>query len=157
MKKLKVALKILILAFLLNTSACSPRGETISLDEVFKTAQTKYLLALKKAKQGQRLALNAEKKITKLTSALKGFVTASDTKMIALQSKTIAKILGEIANSAGYTSRPAFGELQKQYQKIFTSAHSGFKVPLRTRKLLSARTYSLLYRELKTTAFKLKL
>jgi uncharacterized lipoprotein YehR (DUF1307 family) len=150
----RVVRAILPLLIALSVSSCAPRGETRSLAEILSGSQARFAASYK----GAGLSADAQKDLDGLTAALKdllksrnGTGTGTDTAAVK-----VVEQMSQLAKSAGYTSRPAFFELLKQYEMIARGRQGQSKVagsPQVT--LLAARTYNLLARELETTRFKL--
>ena len=137
---------IIISAAMLSLNGCLPRGETITLDEVYTNAKkdfsrvdTKSVPAPSSDTLGKLIA-----KLNELGEAGDGFDYTGST-------KEVADALTTLADHAGYTSRASLGELAKQY-RLFTPAAEVSATRSKT-KLLVARTYSLIQGELETTKF----
>lgn len=136
---LRVLKSLLILGCVVAISACAPRGESKSLSQVLESAKTRYAQASSSVKDDD-------------LSALDQSLTALIQNPSAAGAKSISDSLRKLIVKTGYTSRPALGELIEQYQLIGFGA-SEMPVNSSRVKLLVARTYNLLSRELETTAF----
>jgi len=143
------ALLISVLAFIVTLAGCMPRGETRTLDQVFKTAQNDFASADRKGIPG-----DLSGSLEKLASLLQEITSSAQVAAVTTQTKEISKILSSLSGRAGYTSRPGLGDLADQYRKF--TVNEGSEVAAATRakaKLLAARTYSILAAELETTKF----
>jgi hypothetical protein len=136
---LRVIKSLVIVGSVIAISACAPRGESKSLSEVLDGAKTRYAEASGKT-QVEGL------------SALEGSLANLIENPSAAGAKSISETLRKLIMKTGYTSRPALGELIEQYQIIGFDT-SEMPVNRARVKLLVARTYNLLARELETTAF----
>ena len=139
--------KIISLILALTLVACEfPRGESKSLSDVFKIAQTRYAAATKNLNNPE-----LSTKLTGIETTLNELIADPNTgrKEKATQ---IADALFALVQSAGQTSRPALYELAQQFVAIA-------KVPAVEEaqlKLLASRTLSALASEAETTGFSLK-
>ncbi len=123
--------------------ACSPRGESNSLDQVFADSVAKFN-ATDKDNLPQSVSSDFELVKTSLEQ-----LTSTNENVSKIAPK-VAQALVQLSRHAGYTSRPALGELANQYLVIKDSDPKAATV-----KLLVSRTYSLLAEELGSTAFRL--
>ena len=130
---------------------CAPRGETKNLDEILANAKGRYTALQREGKIEKPL----QEKMANLGDALDALVSQAETGSVRVaESATgVAVELAELTPKAGYTARPAFGELTKQYRHLGKS-DDGRVVEGAKVKLLVARTYSLLAGELETSAFR---
>ncbi len=122
--------------------SCSPRGESKSLSEVYEAARARYA-AVNSVAAG----------VSELAGLEQGLLALVDNPK-ADTARSISDTLRTLIARAGYTSRPALGELIEQYQNIAFES-SEMPVNQSRAKLLAARTYNLLARELETTSFRL--
>lgn len=124
---------------------CGPRGETKSLDEVVAGARSSFY-------QRAEVVKDAEVK-DELAQAARLLEASIDSPLddSSARSERIAQILQSLTTRAGYTSRPALGELQSQW---LAGAEGG--MTSEAGKLLAARTFSLLASELDGIGFALK-
>jgi hypothetical protein len=137
--------KIITLCLLvLLASACGPRGETNTLDQVFSSAQADFT----KSKKVQVPAA-VTKDFEFVEQSLAKLVSSDFSKAEAVAPK-IAEALVRLSRHSGYTVRPSIGELANQYLVLAQRDTASASV-----KLLVARTYSLLAQELGSTAFRL--
>lgn len=133
----------------LALQACAPRGEYSSLDEVLNAAKDRY-------KSSSKHAASAD--VSKRLSELEGHLTklegAKSATDVAAASKGVVDGLDSLTPRAGYTSRPAMGQLSDQYRKLAATKPEE-KVAQPQLKLIVSRTYSLLASELNGIRFAL--
>jgi hypothetical protein len=133
--------------------SCAPRGETRSLAELLASAKDRYSTS----RSGSGLPQTAQNSLDGLTKALSDFLLSGNVRDTGSNAAKVVVQMSALAKSAGYTSRPAFYELLKQYEAIANDSrrlsNAGKDSP--QVKLLVARTYNLLARELETTRFQL--
>lgn len=127
--------------------ACAPRGESHSLSQVLESAKFRYAKVQQVQVPGD-LMPNLQVLVGSLESLLKNSVSSAKS-----DAKQVASAIDILVGHAGYTNRPAFGELLYQYLAISNGETS--RVSDATIKLLVSRTYSLLASELETTQFKI--
>ncbi len=132
--------------------SCAPRGESKTLQEVFKNESERFeqVYALK---QNEKSVKNVAK-LVNLLADLKDTTLDSQANKLkkAPEDFRIVKVVEEIDRilpSAGYTTRPALTELRNQYEHISTVD----TVNKSAMVLLLSRTYGLLADELETVAF----
>lgn len=140
---------------LLVVCGCEPRGETKTLQQVLELARN----AFEQAKGGS-VALDPEISgvVSKLTSNFEILLTSTDMSAVQAKCGEIADALAQVVTRAGFTARPAFGELINEFRTLGSAAPNGGtadfaannRAPLR---LLVARTYRLLASELAATRF----
>lgn len=140
MKHLMVAL---VVAFSLN--ACAPRGETRTLDEILASSKARY------SQSSSAVSQDVGATLSNISRQLEALV-AGDAMHAGQDLGNIAEALSGLAAKAGYTVRPAMGELTAQYRNLASGAGHG-QVTAAQIKLLAARTYDLLAGELETTKF----
>ncbi len=138
-------LSTLTLAFV---SGCAPRGESHTVDEILSDARTSYLTVFANRAGGYKDKL---KSLTASLDKLAGIGGGGDARSI---SGGIAESLQGLIEHAGFTVRPAMGELISQYRVVATNGSRDLSIGAPNLKLLVARTYTLISSELKTTQFK---
>lgn len=139
-----------ISALVVLVTACAPRGENQSVDEVLNS-QARTFKALNYAdKVRPEINKNLGEIATKLETLSSGKISSE----VGTLSTQIAVMLTDLTNHAGYTSRPAMTELVNQYRSL-SQDHESRAADQGALKLLVARTYSLLSSELETTKFSL--
>jgi hypothetical protein len=139
--------------FLLTFLGCEPRGENKSLDQVLENAISRYENIVKKA-ESKGLTPPVLERLTNLNTTLRS-INLSDKntyKKVVLQD--IIDNLISLTPEAGYTTRPALGEIVEQYSEML-SLISDKRIDVRALQLLVARTYFLLASELDGVRFQL--
>lgn len=136
---------LLALVITLSVSSCLPRGETHTLDQVLGDAQIRY-------QSQSRELTNAEvaKAIGEIETKIQEMLAGGDRFDYRAAGTQVSDQLYAVAPHAGYTSRPALGELASQYRNLPAGATHGAAARV---KLLVARTYSLLSSELEGARF----
>lgn len=138
------ALPILLLSCWL--CSCTPRGETHTLDQILDSARARF----------NKVALNAvddsvDNQINGLVSKMESLLEKPST--IEQQGRgaltALADELGDVTTKAGFTSRPALGQVAEQYRSLSNDQ----KISSDQVKLLLFRTYSVLAAELETNRF----
>lgn len=155
MRSLIIALAVLVLA------SCAPRGETRSLDEVLKDAQSRFETVYSVALDSVNGDIKAQ--LESVTKALDGLVghLAQGGSISPDQLANLRQIqtgLNALVSHAGYTSRPALSEISKQYQVLVSQLEatgSPASIEAGTLKLAAMRAYTVLAGELETTKFAL--
>lgn len=130
-------------------TACGPRGESHTVDEIFTDAKVGYVNASAKLSADLGTSL---KTLSGSLDRLAGVGGGGDARPIAGE---IAGALTTLSSKAGYTARPALAELINQYRAIANSSGAPMTLGAANLKLLAARTYSLLAAELATSRFRL--
>lgn len=138
-------LSLLLLSGSLLLSACAPRGETHSLDQVYTTAQSGYKTALSKAGN-----VSVSQELSKISSNIDSLLKATS----AATLDETAEVLAAIAPKASATSRISMNEIAMQYKMLSEGSVKGQVNPAAV-KLLAARTYFMLTSELETKKFSL--
>jgi hypothetical protein len=134
---------------LVAVSACAPRGESHSVEEILTDSRAAYQSVASSASPDTSASL---KFLTASLDRIAGLGGGGEAKVI---SQEIANMLTELGPKAGYTVRPAMAELVNQYRVIASNNSQGpISIGAPNLKLLAARTYSLIASELKTTQFK---
>lgn len=142
---IKSLVSISSLLILVALSSCAPRGETRALDEIYRQAVEDYTVKLAAASTVPDLTT-----LQDLKSLLEKLAQPGATASVSDDAATVATLLAGLAPKAGYTSRPALGEIADQFRSLSLEPESAAA----TRKLLAARTFILLTSELETTQFK---
>ncbi len=143
-------MKIFVLTTLiLAVQACSPRGETYSLQEVLNGAKVEYKAALLRIHSPEVASSLSE--VEQLLIKLEGPQPDQEG---ASAARSVAAALTTLVPKAGYTTRPAMGQIIDQY-RVLGEKKAGEQVTQAQLKLLVSRTYSLLASELAGTHFAL--
>jgi|GEM_PF-1239533 len=148
-------------------TGCMPRGETRTLEQILTSAKENYMRApTTGVPDGSAIALKAA------TTDLDGLVAMSlagsgpsdsgPSDSVQLKPDAIRKKVDSLASSmeilvrnAGYTARPALGELIREYQAM-SVAPADSEISAATLQLLAARTYTLFASELDSTKFSVR-
>lgn len=130
-------------------SGCAPRGESHTVDEILTDARTGYMTVFASRAGDYKEQL---KGLTASLDKLAGIGGGGDARSI---SGGIAESLQALIDHAGFTVRPAMGELINQYRVVATNGSRDLSIGAPNLKLLVARTYTLISSELKTTQFKI--
>lgn len=130
-------------------TGCGPRGESHTVDEVFRDAKQGYVDVSGKATSDVGTSL---KTLSGSLDKLAGLGGGGDARQI---SGEVAGTLTTLSAKAGYTARPALAELINQYRSIANSSGASITLGAANLKLLAARTYALLTAELATSQFRL--
>jgi hypothetical protein len=133
------------LALVLVTGGCEPRGETKTLEEVVQVSRLQLDQAMKRDISPSALA-----PLSKTREVLEALLKEARAGVETGQYEAVASLLAELAVGAGYTSRPALGELADQWRAL-TGSSNRPEV-----RLLVSRTMSALASELEGVAFSLK-
>lgn len=155
----------LVAAVVLCASACEPRGETLTLDRVLERAREKYQSALASVNAGAgkdggaALPPEVAARLKSVTDELEGMVRQAGvdpSAEVARSAGQVSEALADLAQSAGYTSRPAMGELVSQLEALAGSAAAeGKSFDGSKARLVASRVYSLLSSELEGVKFSL--
>jgi hypothetical protein len=150
--------RALVFAAIFAVSGCEPRGETITLNEVLERSKADYREAVEQAsgKLGQDIKGHLERVVTSVESLIeaeKG--NALKNPALTKTSEDVAHLLDELTTAAGYTSRPALGELAIKFRNLSTIMTEGEAVGPEVR-LLASQVYTLLASELEAVKFGLK-
>lgn len=140
--------KSFLIGCIILITACAPRGENRSLDEVLLTAQEKFTAALQASDTPQN------EKVRNLSAVLEKFLNTPDAADRKHLADEVALQIEGLTVKAGFPSRPAMTELALQYQNIAAGNATAY-FSQGSAKLLVARTYIMLNSELSTTAFRL--
>jgi len=142
-----VSLGLLAILCLSILSACAPRGETRTLDQIYKSASDRFDKSLARSSSDE-----INQKLKQLSAQVRGFNSGEQLEAAGSISEQLMTLTGR----AGFTSRPALTEIQRQYQHI-AQIGSAEALSDAQRKLLAARTLSILAQELETTAFQVQM
>lgn len=134
-----------VLGLVVILSACAPRGETKSLDQVYKDSKARFAKVSAVA-----VPEDVAPTIQNLNTQLEQ-LAAQSADNATQTSAQVAEALASIIEKAGYTARPAMGEIISQHRML--SRAEAPQVTNAQAKLLAARTYALLASELETTKF----
>jgi len=137
---------LILLIMLILQSGCLPRGETRSLDQVYQSSKQRFY-----ARSEGDLPSGVGEDLKTIAGNLE---QAAHTPASGPLASQVAKTLETLTFKAGYTSRPAFGEIIKQWRAV--EAHP----PQSSRSqssitLLASRTFSVLASELGGVRFSL--
>jgi hypothetical protein len=127
---------------------CNPRGETISLDEVVRNAEQRFYQVYRADTAGKDQPVVASS-LRVVVDTLKEVEGASGQE-VSDRYATVGKTLSELATYAGYTSRPALGELAEQWLGLTSAADAP------NTRLLISRTYGVLASELEAVGFAIR-
>jgi hypothetical protein len=136
----------IVATFCVGALACGPRGESKSLNEVVERAQAKFF---ESAARFDNPGVNEN---LKSVSRLLDESAKSDGVRDGNRCRRISQLLSDLVGAAGYTSRPAFGEIIHQWNEL-AERGGDEKGTLETQRLLSGRTFSLLTSELEGGKF----
>jgi hypothetical protein len=143
---------VLLCVVLLTTvcTACKPRGESKSLKEVLAESSRLYLEAF----DGEPLPERVSSRLPILSKSLQQLAyekTPADRSKLA---ESVINDLRALVVSAGYTTRPALGELIDQFGAVAAPEGQG-NTNAESVSLLVSRTFFLLASELKGVRFQL--
>lgn len=136
-----------LLAAGLGAIGCNPRGETNSLRDVAGNAEARFSQAYVSSEVEQTEFASVP--LRSVVDSLK-VVGASGSAVAADRYQQIGRSLGELASYAGYTSRPAMGELSEQWLALEAAADAP------STRLLVSRTYGVLASELEGVGFAIR-
>ena len=139
---------ILVFILLFSINACSPRGESKTLAEIVAIAKKKFTEVF----SSTTVEPSKKDMLVSLQKSLDQLLALDESEKLSEHASSIEKELLKLVSSAGYTSRPSMNELAKQYQGLVDGKKLG-KEAFAARKLLAARTLTLLANELETTRF----
>ncbi|MCB0329215.1 MAG: hypothetical protein KDD70_06115 [Bdellovibrionales bacterium] len=144
---------------------CAPRGETKTLDEVFQIAKQRYERGITESKASSE----TRERLLKIVSSFDEFVNAESEAQVKNASQLISDEMQALIMNAGYTTRPALGEIVKSYRGLAypeerespvstggdgtSSEPAPYELNESAKKLLVARSYTALAQELETTSF----
>lgn len=134
-----------LVALGLGFGGCKPRGETKTLEEVVRGAEDRFhrVYSAEVSEGSKKVEVVASLK--SVADTLGDLRTASGT--IPDKYALIGRTLSDLAIHAGYTSRPALGELSEQWLGL----HAAAEAP--NTRLLISRTYGVLASELEAVGF----
>ncbi len=132
------------LVFATVTTGCLPRGETRTLDEVLATARERF-------QRVEQTAVGAEvaQTLKQVAARMDGTLQAAAADAAKEDLRQAGDLMDSLILRAGYTSRPALGEISAQLRALGAASH----VEPAQVKLVVARAYGLLASELETTKF----
>lgn len=151
MMNTKVATNILrfpcAVALIFLLIGCAPRGESKSVAEIYEGSKERFASASR-----EFVATGASEAINQIDSLLSKMEADMSVSSAQQNSAEIATALNSLILKAGYTARPALGEIVLQYRLIASGEKD--RAPSESHlRLLMARTYRLLAQELETTRF----
>lgn len=146
---MKSAFRCLIVLLAASVIGCAPRGESKSVSELLAESKARYAQVNKDG-----LDAAASKALADLTAKLEVMEKASDAAGLKASAKSAAQALAVLNDKAGYTQRPAIGELTAEFRGFGQNAAPDADLGAAS-KLLVSRTYMLLAAELETMKFKL--
>lgn len=124
---------------------CNPRGETKTLDEVFRAAEGRFYQVYRADGAGKgQPAVSSSLRV--VVDTLKEIESAGE-QSLTDRYGAVGKALSELTTYAGYTTRPALGELAEQWIGLKASAEAP------STRLLISRTYGVLASELEAVGF----
>lgn len=138
-----------VVALGLGIAGCQPRGETKTLEEVVRGAEERF-------HRVYAARLSDAPRLEEVTTSLQFVVdTLKGLPTVAAGTATdrygqVGRTLSNLSNYAGYTSRPALGELAEQWLGLRAS------VDAPSTRLLISRTYGVLASELEAVGFALQ-
>ena len=134
-----------LLAFTLT--ACLPRGESHTVDQIFSDAKVAYArMSVSGLPADVTQSLS---KITQDIDILAGVGGAGDAKSVA---KEVSGSLDSLISKSGMTQRASMTELVNQY-RVIAKSEGAVSIQAPQLKLIAARTYALLKAELTSTKF----
>ena len=133
-----------LVALVLSCTGCLPRGETRTLDEVLTTARERFQRVEQTA-----VGSDVAQTIKQISARMEGTIQASAGDSAREDLRQVGDMLDSLILRAGYTSRPALGEISAQLRALGAAQH----VETAQVKLVVARAYGLLASELETTKF----
>ena len=155
MKRL-LSLAVLAAVLLAGLTACAPRGETDSLEEILQTSKKRFARALRSGpEEGRAWATDVQPLLEALEQAARNSLDSPSVRVEAQAFEAVAHSLSDLTARAGTPSRAAFGALVAQYEGMRQATTADQAPAANTVKLLVARTYNLLSSELESTAFAL--
>lgn len=140
--------KLLAVLSLFLSVGCAPRGETKTLDQILKDAEVRFSALLPTVD-----AKSMRGSIDTVSSKLKAILAASSAEAAKSEAKNIADQFANLTEGAGYTTRPALGELAMQYRAIAEAEQAPSTDSV---KLLVARSYNTISSELEGNKFQLR-
>lgn len=132
-------------------SACGPRGESHTVDQIFSDAKVAYSRMSASVIAGG-LPADVTQSISKISQdvdLLAGVGGVGDAKSVA---KEVSGLLDSLISKSGMTQRASMTELVNQY-RIIAKSEGPVSIQAPQLKLIAARTYALLNAELTSTKF----
>jgi hypothetical protein len=142
-------LRTIFLLTVIFVFGCSPRGETLTVDQVLADAQTHFT-----ALMGQVDTSGMKQTLADAAASLAALAASEPSKeTLRSQGEIVIDKLATLTEGAGYTSRPALGEISTQFRALTMKEDAP---SFDTVKLLVARSYNLLASELEGVKFQLR-
>lgn len=142
---MRTSVKVITSIALCLLSACAPRGETKTLDDIYQSSKARF-----SAVQGAAVPAEIGQPLKQVSGRLEE-LSAQKGSQASQTAGEVAELLAPLITKAGFTARPALGEVVSQYRMMANAAGKDIETP--QAKLLAARTYALLASELETTKF----
>ena len=162
-------IKLFFMSLVFVLISCMPRGETKTIGEVYSRAHSDYLIALKTSKFEFTGGIEIRKTLMDIEASVQQLVSDSLNENNQKNNLQLKPILTKISDglisltvSAGYASRPAFGEITQQLEYLSQITSAGLTkdqteiINSSSRRLLAARIYDLLTAEINGVGFALK-
>jgi len=130
---------------------CKPRGESRSVADILAESSKAY----RKAFDGEPLPERVSSRLPELSDALSRLTEAADLDRKKALADAIVEHLRALVVTAGYTTRPAIGELIDQFGALAETESGSVVSDSATISLLVSRTFYLLASELKGVRFQL--
>jgi hypothetical protein len=137
-----------LLAVGLGAVGCNPRGETNSLSDVAGAAELRFSRAYDSSEIDKTESASAAS-LRSVVDSLK-VVGGAGSAVAADRYQQLGRSLDELATYAGYTSRPAIGELSEQWLGLEAAANAP------STRLLVSRTFGVLASELEGVGFAIR-
>jgi hypothetical protein len=149
---LRVCNNFLVLSLVTaGVMACQPRGESKSVNEILSLSSQAY----RQAFDGEPLPERVSGRLPELSDALQRIVDETELARKQAIAGAIVDHLRSLVISAGYTTRPALGELIDQFSAIAQKDVRPNLLDDSAVALLASRTFYLLAAELKGIRFQL--
>jgi hypothetical protein len=144
-------LVVAALILLVAVVGCKPRGESRSVREILSESSQAY----RKSFDGEPLPERVSSRLPELSDALSRLTEDADLERKKALADSIVEHLRALVVTAGYTTRPALGELIDQFGALAEADSGSVVADGETVSLLVSRTYYLLASELKGIRFQL--
>lgn len=139
-------LALSVIALGLGLSGCQPRGETKTLEEVVRGSEDRFHRVYSSGVPAGQTNADVSNLLKSVADTLKELRTAASG-VASDRYALVGRTLSDLASHAGYTSRPALGELAEQWLGLTASADAP------NTRLLISRTYGVLASELEAVGF----
>lgn len=139
------------LCLLTMVVGCNPRGESRSVSDILAESSKAY----RKAFDGEPLPERVSSRLPELSDALARLTETSELDRKKALADAIVDHLRALVITAGYTTRPALGELIDQFGALAETENGSVVSDSATVSLLVSRTFYLLASELKGVRFQL--